>query len=188
MEAKRANKDVAGVLQQAQRYCRDVQAGEESDLKSGGWGPEGEARIPFAFSTNGRPAARLPARGVGSVRAEAGYGGAMGLIRGSFSLSNPTRPDLAPMEVSALVDSGAVHLCIPEHLAIQLSLAELERREVVLADGHRRTVPYVGPVEVRFRNRRCFTGAMVLGNEVLLGAIPMEDMDLVLRPSCRAWM
>jgi clan AA aspartic protease len=106
----------------------------------------------------------------------------MGLIRGYFTLINPTRPDLAPLEVSALADSGAVHLCIPEHLAIQLSLAELERREVVLADGRRRTVPYVGPVEVRFRNRRCFTGAMVLGNEVLLGAIPMADMDLVLRP------
>jgi len=110
----------------------------------------------------------------------------MGLIRGSFSLSNPTRPDLAPLEVPALVNSGAMHLCIPEHLAIQLSLSELERREVVLADGHRRTVPYVGPVEVRFRNRRCFTGAMVLGNEVLLGAIPMEDMDLVVSPSGRS--
>jgi clan AA aspartic protease len=106
----------------------------------------------------------------------------MGLIRGTVSLSNPTRPELVAVEVSALADSGAVHLCIPEHLAIQLSLTELERREVVLADGHRRTVAYVGPVEVRFSNRRCFTGAMVLGNEVLLGAIPMEDMDLVLRP------
>lgn len=106
----------------------------------------------------------------------------MGLIRGSFTLGNPTRPELAIVEVSALADSGAVHLCIPEHLAIQLQLAELERREVVLTDGHRRSVPYVGPVELRFRNRRCFTGAMVLGNEVLLGAIPMEDMDLVLRP------
>ena len=40
----------------------------------------------------------------------------------------------------------------------------------------------MGPIEVSFANRRCFTGAMVLGNEVLLGAIPMEDMDLVLRP------
>lgn len=40
---------------------------------------------------------------------------------------------------------------------------------------------YVGPIEVRFANRRCFTGAMVLGDEVLLGAIPMEDIDLVLR-------
>jgi clan AA aspartic protease len=110
----------------------------------------------------------------------------MGLIRGFFVLANPTRPELAPVEVSALADTGAVHLCIPEHLAIQLSLVELERREVVLADGHRRTVPYVGPVEVRFRNRRCFTGAMVLGTEVLLGAIPMEDMDLVLRPQMQS--
>ena len=106
----------------------------------------------------------------------------MGLIRGDITLSNPTRPELTPLPVSALADSGAVHLCMPEHLAIQLQLAELERREVVLADGRRRSVPYVGPVEVRFGNRRCFTGAMVLGTEVLLGAIPMEDMDLVLRP------
>ena len=110
----------------------------------------------------------------------------MGLISGTVSISNPTKPELAALEVSALADSGAVHLCIPEHLALQLSLGELERREVVLADGHRRTVPYVGPVEIRFRNRRCFTGAMVLGNEVLLGAIPMEDMDLVLRPQLQS--
>jgi hypothetical protein len=53
---------------------------------------------------------------------------------------------------------------------------------VVLADGRKLSVPYMGPVEVRFANRRCFTGAMVLGDEVMLGAIPMEDMDLVLQP------
>lgn len=106
----------------------------------------------------------------------------MGLIRGTFQLRNPLCQELAPLEVSALADTGAVHLCIPEHMALQLQLRELEKREVVLADGHRRTVPYMGPIEVRFRNRRCFTGAMVLGNEVLLGAIPMEDMDLVLQP------
>ena len=86
----------------------------------------------------------------------------------------------------ALADSGAVHLCIPEHIAIQLRLRELEQREVILADGRRRTVPYMGPIEVSFANRRCFTGAMVLGNEVLLGAIPMEDMDLVLRPQLQS--
>ncbi len=40
----------------------------------------------------------------------------------------------------------------------------------------------MGPVEARFANRRCFTGAMVIGDEVLLGAISMEDMDLVLKP------
>jgi len=55
VEAKRANKDVAGVLPQAQRYCRDFQASDGIELSSGGWGPNGEYRIPFAFSSNGRP-------------------------------------------------------------------------------------------------------------------------------------
>jgi len=80
-----------------------------------------------------------------------------------------------------------VHLCIPEHLAIQLDLQVLEQREVIWADGGRCKVSYVGPVEVRFRNRRCFTGAMVMGDEVLLGAIPMEDMDLVLKPQLQSF-
>lgn len=110
----------------------------------------------------------------------------MGLIRGCVQLLNPSRPDLHPIEVSALADTGAVHLCIPEHLAIQLQVEPLEQREVVLADGRRRTVAYVGPIEVRFQNRGCFTGAMVLGDEVLLGAIPMEAMDLVLRPQLQS--
>ncbi|MFN7900825.1 MAG: hypothetical protein ACK5N0_14410 [Synechococcaceae cyanobacterium] len=52
----------------------------------------------------------------------------------------PTAVTTALAVISALVDSGAVHLWIPEPLAIQLRLAELERREVVLVDGHRRTV------------------------------------------------
>jgi hypothetical protein len=43
-------------------------------------------------------------------------------------------------------------------------------------------VPYVGPIEVRFKNRVGFAGALVMGDQVLLGAIPMEDMDLVVIP------
>ncbi len=104
------------------------------------------------------------------------------MIRASVQLLTPRGPDVPGLEATARADSGAVHLCIHEHLALQLQLRELERREVVLADGSHRSVPYMGPVEVRFANRRCFTGAMVLGDDVLLGAIPMEDMDLVLQP------
>jgi hypothetical protein len=40
----------------------------------------------------------------------------------------------------------------------------------------------VGPVQIRFENRNCFTGALVLGDSVLLGAVPIEDMDLVINP------
>lgn len=101
-------------------------------------------------------------------------------------LSNPLKPDLSPIETKALfADTGAMHLCIPDHVAIQLGLDEREKREVTLADGSKRLITYVGPIEVRFGNRRCFVGAMVIGNEVLLGAIPMEDMDLVIRPLTR---
>jgi len=109
----------------------------------------------------------------------------MGLIYTEITLSNARKPDIQPLTVSALVDTGAVHLCIPEHIALQLDLDTYEEREVEIADGASRKRPYVGPVLARFENRRCLTGAMVLGNEVLLGAIPMEDMDLVINPNRR---
>jgi clan AA aspartic protease len=106
----------------------------------------------------------------------------MGLVRTKISLGNPKRSDLAPIEVDALVGTGALHLCIPAHIAIQL---QLEKREVTVADGSKHLVSYVGPLVAAFGKRSCFTGAMVLGGDVLLGAIPMEDMDLVVRPTTR---
>lgn len=109
----------------------------------------------------------------------------MGLVNAKLSLRNPRLPDLEPVEVDALADTGAVHLCLPEHVYIQLRLVEIERKEVILADGSRAFVPYVGPVELRFKNRTGFAGALVMGQRVLLGAIPMEDMDLVVIPKTR---
>jgi clan AA aspartic protease len=107
----------------------------------------------------------------------------MGLIFTDVTLTNVRDDALQPVVVSALVDAGAVHLCIPETIAIQLNLEEIERRQVTIADGSTRAVPYVGPIKITKGNRSCFTGAMVLGNQVLLGAIPMEDMDLIARPA-----
>ena len=49
-------------------------------------------------------------------------------------------------------------------------------------DVSKRLMAYVGPIEVHFANRRCFVGAMVMGDEAFLGAIPMEDLDLVVPP------
>ena len=109
----------------------------------------------------------------------------MGLTHARVRLTNARRPDLAAVEVEALADTGALHLCIPEHVAIQLQLDELEKREVTVADGSKRVVPYMGPVIISFANRQCYSGAMVLGDEALLGAIPMEDMDLVVLPGAR---
>jgi clan AA aspartic protease len=107
----------------------------------------------------------------------------MGLGHARIVLRNPRETQLKVLETDALVDTGSLHLCVPEHVALQLHLEELEKREVTTADGAKRLCSYVGPVELRFENRACFTGALVLGDEVLLGAVPMEDMDLVISPS-----
>ena len=109
----------------------------------------------------------------------------MGLVYAKIKLKNPRNSKIKPVEATALVDSGALHLCIPEPLKIKLKLQEIDHKEVELADGSRRTIPYVGPLEIRFKNRVGFVGALVMGDQVLLGAIPMEDMDLVLIPGKR---
>jgi len=107
----------------------------------------------------------------------------MGLIKVSIELSNPRDRNIDPIAIECLVDTGSLHLCMPEHIALQLRLEELYQREVTTADGKRHLVPYMGPVVIRFENRACFTGALVFGDEVLLGAVPMEDMDILISPS-----
>lgn len=109
----------------------------------------------------------------------------MGLTNAKIQLRNPRRPELGAMEVEALADIGAVHVCIPAHVQMQLRLDAVDEKEVTLADGSRRLVPYVGPIELRYANRVGFVGALVMGDQPLLGAIAMEDMDLVAVPKTR---
>ena len=106
----------------------------------------------------------------------------MGLVNAKVILKNPREGELKALEVDALVDSRAVHLCIPEHIKIQLKLEKIDKKEATLADGRKKLVPYVGPIEIRFKNRVGFIGALVRGDQALLGSIPMEDMDLVILP------
>jgi clan AA aspartic protease len=107
----------------------------------------------------------------------------MELVYANIKLSNPRLPELKSIEVNSLVDSGALHLCIPASVASQLQLETESMRDVQTADVGIHTLPYVGPIRVDFENRFCFVGAMVIGDETLLGAVPMEDMDVLTHPS-----
>ena len=88
------------------------------------------------------------------------------------------------MEVRAMVDSGAMPLTINEKIAEQLGLKVREQIEVVLADGSHRKCDYVGPVDVHFTNRTACCRALVLPDtdEILLGVIPLEEMDVIIDP------
>ncbi|MBS0327394.1 MAG: clan AA aspartic protease [Proteobacteria bacterium] len=59
---------------------------------------------------------------------------------------------------------------------------DLKPREYILADGSRKLVRCVGPVKVEMQGRDCVTIAAVMGDKVLLGAVPMESMDVVINP------
>ena len=109
----------------------------------------------------------------------------MGLTTTKIELRNPRRPDLPAVEMDALADTGSDLTCIPPCVQRQLGLEEAETRTIVLADGTRRSVPYVGPLQLRFANRTGFGGALVMGDQPLLGAIAMQDMDLVVIPRTR---
>ena len=106
----------------------------------------------------------------------------MGLAYAKVTLRNPRLPKLKPVEVKALADTGSATLCIPQEIALQLKLETVQERVATLASGEKRAVPYVGPIQASFEDRTCFVGALVMGDEVLLGAVPMEDMDLVVSP------
>ena len=72
----------------------------------------------------------------------------MGLVYSHITLSNPVNPDLKSIEVKCLVDTGSTFLCIPQHLATQLQIKELETREATLADGSSHAVPYGGRLKL----------------------------------------
>lgn len=91
---------------------------------------------------------------------------------------------LKKVRVKSLVDSGAYMLAINENVKAQLDLPIIEKQFARLADETLLELEVVGPVDVRFENRSTTVRAIVLpGNsEVLLGSIPMEDMDVLIDP------
>lgn len=92
--------------------------------------------------------------------------------------------EVKSMRVSALVDTGSLNLAINENIQEQLQLPVVDTRKAQLADGSIIECDVVAPVEIKFKNRSTTCRAMVLpgDSEPLLGAIPLEDMDVLIHP------
>ena len=110
----------------------------------------------------------------------------MGLTYAALKLTNLFTNQ--QVQVNALVDTGETFMCVTEEIAMQLGfdITEVRQQMVILADGHQRKVPKIAPIEIVFENRSYVTEAVVLGNEPLLGVIPLEAMDLVVDPRQQA--
>lgn len=92
--------------------------------------------------------------------------------------------EIRQLTVQAMADTGSVMLCINEEIQAALGLEVIDHRPSRLADNTRLKLPVVGAIVVRFAGRICTTNALVLpgDSDVLLGAIPMEELDLYVHP------
>ena len=93
--------------------------------------------------------------------------------------------EVRQLTVHTMVDTGSIMLCINDTIKEALGLLHFGTRRSQLANGLIVELEVVGPVIVRYLDRDCSTNAIVLPDdqEPLLGAIPMEEMDLYVHPS-----
>jgi len=119
----------------------------------------------------------------------------MGTFYETITLTNGTDRALAKsgyipkdkirsMKVDAMPDTGAWMLIINEEVRQQLGLDTVDHAEVTLADGVTELNDVTEPVEIRWKDRLSFQQAVVIpgAQEVLLGALPLEAMDLCVDP------
>ena len=92
--------------------------------------------------------------------------------------------EVKEMYVNMLVDTGSYNLCINEDIQSVLQFNIVEKRMAETADGRIVECDVVDNVQVRFKNRATTCRAMILPGscEPLLGAIPLEDMDVLVDP------
>ena len=92
--------------------------------------------------------------------------------------------EVRQMTVQAIVDTGAWTIVINEKVREKLGLLDNGYGEARLADGQKEEYPMAGPLEIWWKNRRFNCDALVLPDapDILLGALPLEGMDLTINP------
>ena len=113
----------------------------------------------------------------------------MGAIRVPVKLTNAVdkglinRGSLAPrylrqVETQGLVDTGALTLVIPPAIAQQLGL-QIERQQIArYANGYEEAIGVSEAVIVECEGRSTVDEALIVGDEVLIGQVILEKLDL----------
>jgi hypothetical protein len=98
--------------------------------------------------------------------------------------------EVRQFELNVLADTGSLMMVINEDIRQALGLRIIGKRPTQTVSGERLTLPVAGPLIIWYEDRFCTTNAMVLPNEEepLLGAIPLEEMDLYVHPASNSLM
>jgi clan AA aspartic protease len=119
----------------------------------------------------------------------------MGLVHAEITLKNAKDmvragdgliPDykIRQTTVNALVDSGAWTMVVNEATREILGLDAEKTAPGTLADGTKAEYKLSSQLEISWKNRQFICQAVIVPNaeENLLGAIPLEAMDLMINP------
>ena len=83
-------------------------------------------------------------------------------------------------ETEALIDTGAVRSAIPAAVAERLGLFRLRKTDAKYADGRVEEVDMAEAVTVEILGRETEMSPMILGEQILLGVIVLEGLDLMV--------
>ena len=120
---------------------------------------------------------------MGIVYAEITLKNAFGV--GAYRNGYIKEPEIRQATVTAMVDTGAITLVINEKLRLELGLGVQGEHQATLANEAKETVKIAEPVEIHWKNRSMTCNPLVIpgDGQILLGAIPLEDMDLIVDPA-----
>jgi gag-polyprotein putative aspartyl protease len=90
--------------------------------------------------------------------------------------------DIRQIKVRALVDTGALMMTINENIQEYLQLPVVDYKRMEMANGNIIGCPIVFPLIIRCMDETAHCSAVVMpgDSEPLLGAIPLEEMNLVI--------
>ena len=119
----------------------------------------------------------------------------MGFVHAEITLTNTMDEGFAkegyikPEEVrtatvTAVVDTGAMPLVISEEIFQKLGLGIEGEKIVRTVNGQRVQCKVTGPVKFRWKNREMILQSLVIpgAETVLLGVVPLEALDLMVKP------
>jgi clan AA aspartic protease len=95
-----------------------------------------------------------------------------------------TEQDIRHAAIMAVVDTGASTMALTEDVCRTLGLEFKAEDSVSIASGERKPCKRTEPVEITWKNRSTDCSAIVIpgSKSNLLGAIPLEGMDLKVNP------
>jgi clan AA aspartic protease len=124
---------------------------------------------------------RTTTQGMGRIEAAIELINSLDLIEAAEH--NIGEDEIRRYSCTSLVDTGSQYLCINENIQQVLQLRKIGTKRVMLANDQPIECDFVGPVEIKFKNRTVECAKVIVlpgGAEPLLGLLPLEEMDVVI--------